>query len=230
MAPWIRSRPALTRCSRQPAMRCSSKRGGRWRLARLVALIRPHAGDAGQALGWRPASAAEAMLRIHCFQLWWNRSDPAVEEELHDRPLYRYCAGLDGTHPCSTRRSSCLSGVCWKNAERHPGRWRPRTPHWPGKAPLSRRARGWTLPSLPRQGRPVTRNMSAIRHDVDCRCRSRRTSAYRTVLRSPVRVSWTLCTVREAMHPHAPDYRNGSIPLSQRHSSAQYRFKLIEIL
>ena len=29
------------------------------------------------------------MLRIHCLQLWWNLSDPAVEEELHERPLYR---------------------------------------------------------------------------------------------------------------------------------------------
>jgi IS5 family transposase len=39
------------------------------------------------------------MLRIRCFQLWWNRSDPAVEEELHDRPLYRHCAGIDGATP-----------------------------------------------------------------------------------------------------------------------------------
>ena len=36
------------------------------------------------------------MLRIHCLQLWWNLSDPAVEEELHERPLYRRFAGLEG--------------------------------------------------------------------------------------------------------------------------------------
>lgn len=36
------------------------------------------------------------MLRIHCLQLWWNLSDPAMEEELHERPLYRRFAGLDG--------------------------------------------------------------------------------------------------------------------------------------
>lgn len=36
------------------------------------------------------------MLRIHCLQLWWNLSDPAMEEELHERPLYREFAGLAG--------------------------------------------------------------------------------------------------------------------------------------
>jgi IS5 family transposase len=36
------------------------------------------------------------MLRIHCLQLWWNLSDPAMEEELHERPLYRRFAGLEG--------------------------------------------------------------------------------------------------------------------------------------
>jgi IS5 family transposase len=36
------------------------------------------------------------MLRIHCIQLWWNLSDPAAEEELHERPLYRRFVGLDG--------------------------------------------------------------------------------------------------------------------------------------
>jgi IS5 family transposase len=32
----------------------------------------------------------------HCLQLWWNLSDPAMEEELHERPLYRQFAGLQG--------------------------------------------------------------------------------------------------------------------------------------
>jgi IS5 family transposase len=36
------------------------------------------------------------MLRTHCLQLWWNMSDPAMEEELHERPLYRRFAGLAG--------------------------------------------------------------------------------------------------------------------------------------
>ena len=62
----------------------------------LVALIQPHARGAHQALGGRPPFAVETMLRIHCLQLWWNLSDPAMEEELHERPLYRRFAGLDG--------------------------------------------------------------------------------------------------------------------------------------
>ncbi len=64
--------------------------------AELVALIQPHARGAHQALGGRPPFPIETMLRIHCLQLWWNLSDPAMEEELHERPLYRRFVGLDG--------------------------------------------------------------------------------------------------------------------------------------
>jgi IS5 family transposase len=62
----------------------------------LVALVVPHARGAHQALGGRPPFPIETMLRIHCLQLWWNLSDPAMEEELHERPLYRRFVGLDG--------------------------------------------------------------------------------------------------------------------------------------
>jgi IS5 family transposase len=62
----------------------------------LVRLIQPHARGAYQALGGRPPFPIETMLRIHCLQLWWSLSDPAMEEELHERPLYRRFAGLDG--------------------------------------------------------------------------------------------------------------------------------------
>lgn len=62
----------------------------------LVALIHPHARGAHQALRGRPPFAVETMLRIHCLQLWWNLSDPAMEEELHERPLYRRFVGLEG--------------------------------------------------------------------------------------------------------------------------------------
>lgn len=64
--------------------------------AALVALIQPHARGAHQALGGRPPFPIETMLRIHCLQLWWNLSDPAMEEELHERPLYRHFVGLEG--------------------------------------------------------------------------------------------------------------------------------------
>lgn len=62
----------------------------------LVAQIQPHARGAHQALGGRPPFPIETMLRIHCLQLWWNLSDPAMEEELHERPLYRRFVGLEG--------------------------------------------------------------------------------------------------------------------------------------
>ena len=64
--------------------------------AALVVLIQAHARGAHQALGGRPPFAVETMLRIHCLQLWWNLSDPAMEEELHERPLYRRFVGLEG--------------------------------------------------------------------------------------------------------------------------------------
>jgi IS5 family transposase len=62
----------------------------------LVALIQPHVRGAHQALGGRPPFPVQTMLRIHCLQLWWNLSDPAMEEELHERPLYRRFVGLEG--------------------------------------------------------------------------------------------------------------------------------------
>ena len=62
----------------------------------LEALIIPHALGVHQALGGRPPFAVKTMLRIHCLQLRWNLSDPAMEEELHERPLYRQFAGRAG--------------------------------------------------------------------------------------------------------------------------------------
>jgi IS5 family transposase len=35
------------------------------------------------------------MLRIHFMQQWFSLSDPAMEEALHDTPIYREFAGLD---------------------------------------------------------------------------------------------------------------------------------------
>ncbi len=64
--------------------------------AALVALIAPFARGAHRVLGGRPPFPIEPMLRIHCLQLWWNLSDPAMGEELHERPLYRRFAGLGG--------------------------------------------------------------------------------------------------------------------------------------
>ena len=61
-----------------------------WR--ELVALIEPHAPVARTG---RPAFALFTILRIHFMQQWFGLSDPAMEEALHDVPLYREFAGLD---------------------------------------------------------------------------------------------------------------------------------------
>ena len=65
----------------------------------LVALIEPHYPKAGNA-GGRPAVGLERMLRIHCLQLWFNLSDPAVEESLYESSSMRVFAGIDlGSEP-----------------------------------------------------------------------------------------------------------------------------------
>lgn len=61
--------------------------------AALVALVAPHLPEGRRG---RPPFACEAMLRIHFMQQWFNLSDPAMEEALHDVPLFREFAGLGG--------------------------------------------------------------------------------------------------------------------------------------
>lgn len=59
----------------------------------LVALIAPYMPEGRRG---RPPFAVEAMLRIHFMQQWFTLSDPAMEEALHDVPLFRDFAGLGG--------------------------------------------------------------------------------------------------------------------------------------
>ncbi len=61
--------------------------------AALVELITPFAPEGKKG---RPPFAVQTMLRIHFMQQWFGLSDPAMEEALHDTPLYREFAGLDG--------------------------------------------------------------------------------------------------------------------------------------
>ena len=100
----------------------------------LVALIQPHARGAHQALGARPPFPVETMLRIHCLQLWWNLSDRAMEEELHERPLYRRFAGLDGAARMPDETPSCVSAICWRSTNWPRRCWLPSTPVWPSRA------------------------------------------------------------------------------------------------
>ncbi|WP_374590202.1 IS5 family transposase [Aquabacterium sp.] len=61
--------------------------------AELVALITPYMPEGRRG---RPPFAVQAMLRIHFMQQWFNLSDPAMEEALHDMALFRDFAGLGG--------------------------------------------------------------------------------------------------------------------------------------
>ena len=62
--------------------------------AELVALIEPFY-PKPTSVGGRPAVALERMLRIHCLQLWFDLSDPAVEEALYDSVAMRSFVGID---------------------------------------------------------------------------------------------------------------------------------------
>ncbi|MEX8492426.1 transposase, partial [Sphaerotilus sp.] len=59
----------------------------------LVALVAPYMPEGRRG---RPPFAVEAMLRIHFMQQWFKLSDPAMEDALHDVPLFREFAGLAG--------------------------------------------------------------------------------------------------------------------------------------
>jgi transposase, IS5 family len=59
----------------------------------LVALLTPYMPEGRRG---RPPFAVEVMLRIHFMQQWFNLSDPAMEEALHDTPVFRQFAGLAG--------------------------------------------------------------------------------------------------------------------------------------
>lgn len=59
--------------------------------AALVELMAPYA---PQGKKGRPPFAVETMLRIHFMQQWFTLSDPAMEEALHDVPLFREFVGL----------------------------------------------------------------------------------------------------------------------------------------
>jgi IS5 family transposase len=58
--------------------------------------------------GGRPAVPLERMLRIYFLQLWFNLSDPAVEEELYDSAAMRRFAGIDlGAEPVPDETTVC---------------------------------------------------------------------------------------------------------------------------
>ena len=71
----------------------------------LCARIAPHYPKAGDG---RPPKDLEMMLRIYCLQLWFNLSDPAVEDALYDSRSMRRFAGIDlGVEPVPDETTVC---------------------------------------------------------------------------------------------------------------------------
>ncbi len=71
----------------------------------------------------RPLAAAHRFPSRPCCAYTacnWNPSNPAMEEKLHERPLYRRFAGLDRT-----------ARTCWRSTSWPRGCWPPSIPDWP---------------------------------------------------------------------------------------------------
>ena len=74
----------------------------------LCALILPVYPQGTSSEGGRPAVPLERMLRIYFLQLWFNLSDPAVEESLYDSAAMRSFAGIDlGREPVPDETTVC---------------------------------------------------------------------------------------------------------------------------
>jgi IS5 family transposase len=58
----------------------------------LIGVLAPHW---GQAQTGRKKTEVELLLRLHCLQLWYNLSDPALEDAVHDRLSFQRFLQLD---------------------------------------------------------------------------------------------------------------------------------------
>ena len=79
----------------------------------LCALIEPVYPKPGRG---RPPVGLERMLRIYFLQLWFNLSDPGVEEALYDSAAMRQFAGIDlGREPVPDETTVASSATCWSS-------------------------------------------------------------------------------------------------------------------
>ena len=63
--------------------------------AALAEIVAPHYRSAGVG---RPLTEIALLLRLHCLQLWYNLSDPGLEDAVHDRLSFQRFLGLDPLH------------------------------------------------------------------------------------------------------------------------------------
>lgn len=77
----------------------------------------------------------ELLLRLHCLQLWYNLSDPGLEDAVHDRLSFQRFLGLDPLQQRVPDETTILNFR--RLLEQHglwPRRSSPRsTPGWPPK-------------------------------------------------------------------------------------------------
>lgn len=79
----------------------------------LVAEITPFMPEGKRG---RPPFSVESLLCVYFMQQWFTLSDPAMEEPLHDMPLFLDFTGLGvGVTGCLTRAPSCGSVMCWRS-------------------------------------------------------------------------------------------------------------------
>ncbi len=73
--------------------------------AELVVLIEPHYPKPGNG---RPPVGLERMLRIYFLQVWFNLSDPGVEDALYDSLAMRSFVAIDlGREPAPDETTVC---------------------------------------------------------------------------------------------------------------------------
>jgi len=62
----------------------------------LAEVVAPHYQSTGRG---RPLTEITLLLRLHCLQLWYNLSDPGLEDTVHDRLSFQRFLDLDPL-PC----------------------------------------------------------------------------------------------------------------------------------
>jgi IS5 family transposase len=92
--------------------------------AALVELVAPFAPEGRRG---RPPFSVGTMLRMHFMQQWSTLSDPAMEEALHEVPLFREFAGLGGSDRLPDESTTLCFVTCWKSTNWPSGSWRSST-------------------------------------------------------------------------------------------------------
>ena len=112
--------------------------------------------------GGRPPIPLERMLRIYFLQLWFNLSDPAVEEALYDSVAMRSFVGIDlGAEGVPDETTVCKFRHLLERNKLGKTLLKAINKHLHAAASRSPTARSWMPRSSVRPVRPRTRTASA---------------------------------------------------------------------